>query len=191
MHTKEGLGTEMRCSKLLCPAYAMSAMLAVNFSAEGARVNFNAPLATGSGISPTAVAVGDFNGDGFQDLAVADGGNNGNTVTILLGTGTGVFSTGKILTVGSDPVGLVAADLNKDGNLDLAVVNYNSGTVSVMLGNGKGDFGPASNFNVGKEPYAVAVGDFNADGTPDLAVANYDSNNVSILLGEGNGTFKP
>jgi hypothetical protein len=52
-------------------------------------VSFGAKTDFGTGSLPFSVAVGDFNGDGKLDLAVANGGSN--TVSILLGTGTGSF----------------------------------------------------------------------------------------------------
>jgi hypothetical protein len=125
---------------------------------------FNAPTAFAAGTAPTAVAVGDFNGDGFADLAVTNGGYNGTTVTILLGGGNGLFKTSNSYTVGTQPLAAAVGDFNGDGKLDLVVVNYSSNSISVLLGAGNGDFQPALNYTVGKEPYAVAVGDFNGDG---------------------------
>ena len=52
-------------------------------------VTFAPAVNYGAGNSPVTVAVGDFNGDGKQDLAVANGGDN--NVSILLGNGDGTF----------------------------------------------------------------------------------------------------
>lgn len=92
--------------------------------------------------------------------------------------------------VGNAPSGIVMADLNRDGKLDLAVTNQADGTVSVLLGNGDGSFRPAVNYGAGTGPHRVVTGDFNGDGYPDLAIANFNSNNISILLGNGDGTFR-
>src|SRR5438128_4282259 len=101
------------------------------------------------------------------------------------------FLTPVSYLTGSGPQAVVVADVNGDGKLDLAVVNYGSNTVSVLLGNpvglgnADGTFQPAQNFATGTAPLSVAVGDFNADGKLDLATANaYD---VSVLLGNGDG----
>jgi YVTN family beta-propeller protein len=149
------------------------------------------PVAAGTG--PYAVAIGDFNGDGIADLAVANSGIN--TVSILLGDGSGGFTnaSGSPVAVGSSPFAVAIGDFNGDGIADLAVANSGSNAVSILLGDGRGGFTNASGSPVGvdRNPGAVAIGDFNRDGIADLAVTNYVSGTVSILLGNGDGTFAP
>jgi hypothetical protein len=132
------------------------------------------------GSNPNSVTVGDFNGDGKSDLAVAN--FYSNNVSVLLGTGTGSFGAATNFTVGTGPFSVTVGDFNGDGKSDLAVTNYNNNNVSVLLGTGTGSFGTATNFTVGTDPFSVTVGDFNGDGKSDLAVANANSNNVSVLL---------
>ena len=148
----------------------------------------NSPI--GVGYYPVSVAVGDFNGDGKPDLAVANYGSY--YVTILLGNGDGTFTAGAYLYTGSNPYSVAVGDFNGDGKLDLAVANLGSDTVTILLGNGDGTFtSGAQSPATGYSPYSVAVGDFNGDGNLDLAVANEGSNNLTILLGNGDGTFTP
>src|SRR5215207_9828280 len=69
---------------------------------------------------------------------------------------------------GSNPQGIVTADLNGDGKLDLATANAGSKTVSVLLGNGNGTFQPRVDTSLaGTEPLALAVGDLGGDGKMD------------------------
>ncbi len=147
------------------------------------------PFTVGSG--PVSLAVGDFNGDGAPDLAVATLGDNG--VTVLLGNGTGGFAAapGSPFTVGTYPLSVAVGDFNRDGKPDLAIANYGDGTVTLMLGDGTGAFtaAPGSPFSTGPTPDAVAVGDLNGDGKPDLAITNYSYGTVTILLGDGTGGF--
>ncbi|WP_187602861.1 Calx-beta domain-containing protein, partial [Microcystis aeruginosa] len=83
------------------------------------------------GISPRSVTVGDFNGDGKSDLAVANYASN--NVSVLLGTGTGSFGTATNFSVGNRPLSLTVGDFNSDGKSDLAVANLYSSNVSVLL----------------------------------------------------------
>jgi FG-GAP-like repeat/Bacterial Ig-like domain (group 3) len=139
------------------------------------------------------VTVGDFNGDGKADLAVAnypDSGNGPGSVIILLGNGDGTFlQAADNPATGNEPLSMVAGDFNGDGNLDLAVANSGSNTLTILLGNGDGTFTAAASPATGSSPCSVVTGDFNGDGKLDLAVTNASSNTVSILLGNGDGTF--
>lgn len=156
----------------------------------GREIRFAAAANHQVGLTPEMPVTGDFNGDGHDDLAVAN--FDSNTVSILLNTGTGSFGAAVDFPVGVQPLGVAVADFNGDTKLDLAVTNYNNGTgntVSILLGNRDGTFGAKTDFTVGSGPLGVVVGDFNEDGNSDLAVANSFSNTVSILLGMGNGSF--
>src|SRR5207302_779787 len=144
------------------------------------------------------VAVGDFNGDGKLDLAVADRSSWDNSkvgfingiVSVLLGKGDGSFRAAANYSVGISPFSIAVSDFNGDGKPDLAVANFISGDVSVLLGKGDGTFQAAVNYVAGIYPVSVAVGDFNDDGRPDLVVANEESDNVSVLLAKGDGIFQ-
>jgi hypothetical protein len=158
------------------------------------------PIAVGN--FPEAVATGDFNNDGFLDLAVANA--NDNTVSILLGNGDGTFNTVAAVPTGGFPFYLAVADFNGNGIADIAVSNEADSTVSVLLGNGDGTFTPAPNSpiqNFNYNPAQIVAADFDGDGHPDLAVADFipvnqippeqdQKSNVVIMLGNGDGTFR-
>jgi len=139
------------------------------------------------GTGPLSIATGDFNHDGFQDLAVANAGSS--TVSILLGRSDSTFKPAVNYPVGQAPQSIVAADFNANGALDLAVANWNSSNVSVLLGRGDGTFSDAVNYPVGRSPSSIAAGDFDADHKLDLVVANAGGSTISILKGRGDGSF--
>ena len=148
-----------------------------------------------AGSQPQALVVGDFNRDGKQDIAVANGA--GNSVSIYLGNGDGTFqSPANYVTAHGFPVAVVAGDFNGDGKVDLAVVLSRINQVSILLGNGDGTFGTHVEYNTGTNPIAAVVGDVNNDGKLDLVVVNPGASpnvpgTVSVLLGKGDGTFQP
>ncbi len=139
------------------------------------------PLALAGGAA--AVAVGDFNGDGIPDLAVATNFD----VSILLGDASGSFSGPRVFAAGKLPRSVAVGDFNGDTLLDLAVANFLSDNVSILLGNGRGAFSRPNHFRVGDGPVSVVIGDFNGDAILDLVSGS--SNHVSILLGHGTGAF--
>ncbi len=101
--------------------------------------------------------------------------------------GSGEFAAAVTFGVGDDPYSVTVADLDHDGDSDLATTNFNSDNVSVLLGDGSGSFASAANYSVGDMPYSITATDLDSDGNIDLAVANSNSNNVSVLLGDGSG----
>jgi phospholipase C len=115
--------------------------------------------------------------------------SNARFLPITLPT-TSVQLGQSVITGASNPQGVTTGDFNRDGKLDVVVVNQSSNNLMVLLGNGDGTFtATSSSPATGNGPSAVAVGDFNGDGKQDLAVANHTDNTLSILLGNGDGTF--
>jgi hypothetical protein len=135
--------------------------------------------------------VGDFNHDGKLDLAVAtDSGTGVNgTVSVLLGNGDGTFQQQVPYTVGFTCNGITAADLNGDGNIDLAVACAFNNTVAILLGNGDGSFQQQVSYATGTGPWGLLTADLNGDGIPDLAVSTV-TGVLSVLRGNGDGTFQ-
>jgi outer membrane protein assembly factor BamB len=88
------------------------------------------------------------------------------------------------------PVSAFCADLDGDGDLDLAVPNFYSDSVSILKNNGDGTYQSAVNYGVGDAPHSVFCADLDGDSDLDLAVANRYSDDVSILKNNGDGTFQ-
>jgi hypothetical protein len=140
------------------------------------------------GAGPLGVAVGDFNGDGHQDVVTADGGGANGTVSLLAGRGDGTLKASEGLAV-SQPGPIAPIDADGDGKVDLAVVTsaglYQG--VAIFQNLGGGQFAPQAQTPAVSGASSVAVADFNGDGHPDLAVTGWDG--VSILLNNGDGSF--
>ena len=150
------------------------------------------------GIYPQSLAIGDFNRDGIQDLAVAANNDSFSTRAPLQcswGTAWAALQPRQAarLPPVSAPNSVVAGDFNADGIQDLAVSNYIDGSVTVLLGNGSGGFTSRSGspFTNIANPSSILEGDFNGDGVPDLAIGSYFSETVTVLLGNGAGGFTP
>ena len=153
------------------------------------------------GTQPISVAIVDVNSDGKPDLLVANCSNtcsNEGVVGVLLGKGDGTFQPAVAYDTGGVSARSVAvADVNGDGEPDMAVVNDRSETVGVLLGNGDGIFQTAVTYGFGGFfGLSVALGDVNGDGRPDLLVTEECGNvhscpkgAVAVLLGHGDGTF--
>ena len=168
------------------------------------------PFTTGH--NPQSVALGDFNHDGNLDMAVAN--ENDNNVSVFLGDGLGGFSAPKTygLQAGVGPVALTAADLDGDGNLDLAVVNgldqscptKGQGAVAYLQGVGDGTFttfatttylgsvvpgtlGPTC-LDVPASSIVSGLFNLGGPGMPDLVVNNGDFVGAGCPLGDGTVT---
>jgi len=157
--------------------------------------------ASGSFQEPQFLVAGDFNRDGKLDLALANGPDGTDSVSIFLGNGDGTLQPARNYSAGpTDSMSIAVGDFNKDGMLDLAVGNYaGSGVLSlsnfsILLGNGDGSFQAPTTYTLNTQATPeIVVGDFNDDGNLDLAFSDADHDNnagVYVALGNGDGTFQ-
>ncbi len=149
-----------------------------------------------SGTSRAAgIALADLNGDNKLDVAVSDGDGLaiGNSMSIYLGNGDGTFGARQAVSLGSGriaPIGVAAADVDGDNDVDLAVACDAVGAVMLLRNNGNGTFAAPVSIPVGPQPDDIAAGDLNGDGRPDLVVAHQEYR-VSVLINNGTGGFTP
>lgn len=136
----------------------------------------------------------DLDGDGRDDLLVpVDNGvkvlRNRSTAgtfafDVLPGSGASSFGSG----VG--PFGVVAADFDRDGRLDLAMADYAGGTLQVLRGgNDPFSFTTLRNLAIGGGPVDVAAADFNGDGIVDIAVSRAGQSDILVFANDGAANF--
>jgi uncharacterized protein (TIGR03437 family) len=152
-------------------------------------------------IRPISVVSADFNHDGTPDVAAAiDHVYTTGEAIVFLGNGDGTLRSPSVLPIPGVGIRFIAAaDLNSDGNIDIAVLTSTSifsdakDAVWIYFGKGDGTFSSPVSFPAGPAAISMVVGDFNSDGKLDIAIANSGSTpqtcNVSLLLGKGDGTF--
>jgi FG-GAP-like repeat len=136
------------------------------------------------------VAIGDLNGDGHLDVALATKSKQGSLI-VRLGMGDGSFGTGYRYRASAHPWGLALGDLNHDGHVDMAAASYAYSSLHVLLNRGDGTFGPAARYPTGSwsEPDAVHISDFDRDGHADIATPSLNS--PLMFRGRGDGTLLP
>ena len=140
-----------------------------------------------TGLGPADLLSVDLNLDGYVDLVSAN--TLGNSLTILLGKGDGVFKEPRTFKVAAEPTTLATGDVNGDGIPDLLTNARGAEQFTVLLGYGNGSFRKLPGVRTGKVPLAIIPGDFNGDGKLDAAVTlTFDK--MEIFLGTGDGTFK-
>ncbi len=156
--------------------------------ADGGNGNISVLLNNGNGTFQAAVnyavaagilASADFNGDGAIDLWCSGG--------ILLNNGDGTFQSPIKLSASSEHGPVCAADLDSDGDADLALVDYYSDGVQIMTNFGNATFAPAVFYEAGHYPKEIIAADLDNDGVTDLAVAGQYL--VSVLINNGDATF--
>jgi len=144
---------------------------------------------------PVKVIASDLDGDSDLDLVVTNecvppkpyGGN----VSILFNNGDGTFQD-TVNYVVNQASGLFAADLDGDGDLDLAVGDMygDNDSLMIFLNDGQGHLTLGSTYPVVDNPVSIFVADLDGDADLDLAVAFYQSNKLYIFFNNGDGTFQ-
>jgi hypothetical protein len=145
-----------------------------------------APLdsAVSSGHWPWAVALADVNHDGHVDAVTAN--ESSNSISVLLGDGTGAFTPAKDYPLGAQaqPRTIALGDLDGDGAIDAVLPDLTGGgTIDVLLGDGAGGFG-AIQSHVSLGAYAVYLRDLDGDGLLDVIAGNGQNRNIGVFLGQ-------
>jgi hypothetical protein len=132
-----------------------------------------------------SVAAADVNGDGAMDI-LSSNINVSNKVSVFINNnnGNGTFASKVDYSIGGSPSSVTTADIDGDGDLDMAVAAgvVTNGQLSVLKNNGNGTFASKVDYTTGSIARSVVAADLNGTGTIDLAVANNFGNSVSVLM---------
>lgn len=146
------------------------------------------------GGAPQSVAVGNIDGDGFLDAAVAEGDSS---ISLLLGNGKGDFKSITDIAIDGNASDVALQDLNGDQRLDLAVVatigqgSDQTTQFVVLQGDGQGGFTPQEPVDLELPSYSgadLAIADLNGDGRLDAVIST--NNQISVLLSDSTSAFQ-
>jgi hypothetical protein len=152
-------------------------------------ISYAAKIDFVTGTTPYSVSIGDIDGDGKADLAVANLGSNNlslfrNTSTI----GTISYATRVDVAAATGPISVSVGDIDGDIKSDIVVANSGTNDISVFRNTstpGIFTFATRADFAAGSAPNSVAIGDLDNDGKTDVAVSNRLANTVSVFRNTG------
>lgn len=141
-----------------------------------------------AGQQPVAAAVGDFDGDGATDLALANA--DARRVSIAFGDGSGGFVTARLAATGRGVHSLATGDVNGDGSTDVVALGAGDGTLNVHVNRG-GVLQPAAPQGYMRSGDALRLADLDGDGALDaVCVRDTDLGTViDVAFGDGRGAF--
>jgi len=158
-----------------------------NNSITQGSISYDPKIDYAVGTNPYDVQMGDFDGDGKQDIAVANFGSNTVSIFRNISTSGSISHETQVdFATGTGPTAIAIGDIDLDGKVDMAVTNINGNTVSVhrnaSTGIGSLSFFASQNFATDVDPIDVAIDDFDGDGKVDMAVVNQSTNSISTYL---------
>jgi hypothetical protein len=137
-------------------------------------VSFDTKVEFSTGTGPQGIMIGDIDSDGLPDLAIT---SKGTSIRVLRNTSTSgtlnFVNSGDFTIGGTEPTDLALGDLDGDGKLDIATINFYGENVSVLLNtstNGTVSFADHIDFAIGRRAKKIAIGDLNGDAKLDVVV---------------------
>ncbi len=137
--------------------------------------------------TPKAMAFGDFNLDGFQDVITVNG--ESGTISLLYGNSQTEFKSGPTIDLGGDLSALAVADIDRDGIDDVVVMDQTNSNLHYLRGNGALEKAQAkiiTTKDLGRLA-DIKLADFNNDYFQDLVIAS--NSGISVVYGDGKGNF--
>lgn len=141
----------------------------------------------------SGVAAGDFNNDGFDDIAVTrpfvENFFDDGLLQIFTGIGDGTFGEPVTFEMGEVPTRVVSVDLDGDSDDDLCVLNCESDQLAILINDNDGLLNQPVFLATDENPASIATGDVNGDDIVDIAVASLPTSLVCVFQGNGDGSF--
>ncbi len=148
------------------------------------------------GRQPNSIAISDFDGDGFIDMAVTNDVTANissfinNSVTGVIDTNSFISNSPRDFGAGNRPQSIVIGDIDRDGWPDAIVAYYGDNRIRFISNFSNFGYSLSSSYSSGKAPISATISDINMDGKPDLVVANAFGFGVSVLQnGFSSGTY--
>ncbi|RMH26285.1 MAG: hypothetical protein D6693_07355 [Planctomycetota bacterium] len=132
-------------------------------------------------IIPTAIATGDFTGDGQLQVVIGAPTQTGARATILRQATPTLFEPVTTLDIPADPRAIATADFDGDGVLDAAFACRDGRALAVVSFAPTAPGPPVKTFPLPNPARSVTAIDFDRDGDQDLAVAE-DGPHASLTL---------
>jgi hypothetical protein len=153
--------------------------------------NISIPTILDVGDRPVVTETTDVDSDGTTDIVLINSEEfdvfySGDSISVLFNEPSLPVTT---LLAGEGVRDVVAADLDGDGDVDLATANELDNTLSVLYNFGNLAFSIPVTVPVGSRPVSIVADDFDGDGSTDLATTNFEFGTVSVVLNNGDGSF--
>ena len=149
------------------------------------------PIPVGS--SPVEILATDLDGDGHRDIATAnriDGPVPAGNISVFMNRGDGSFDTARNYAASPDPLGLIANDLDGDGDADLATASRIEGGVRVLLADDRGRYAMSESLATERGLTSMISADLDGDGAFDLGVSGIGgASGVALFLNLGATEF--
>jgi len=139
------------------------------------------------GTDNDAIVAADFDADGIPDVATIS--TDEAALYVHRNDGAGVFRLVQTLETPTNPIRIVALDLNQDGREDLAVLTraFMDSSLATFLTQPDGTLVADQTLSIDNGPADLTVGDIDADGSDDIAIANERADTLNLLFGTGAG----